>query len=307
MQVLLAPTVCLQRSPLIGRGFEAFGEDPVQSGVLAAHYINGIQERGVAACIKHYAAHDQSDMSIEDNIRMTVRTLREVHLMPFQRALKDANPWALMTAYHKINGCHASEHVELVKEILRGEWGYNGLVLSDWWGTYSTSEAINAGLDLEMPGPTLWRGKILSWAVESRKVSRKTIDDSVRRVLGLVNRVGPVLSSEKFNNNTEEARALVRQVSDESIVLLKNKANVLPLAKDGSRSYALIGDHWKNPAVAGGGSSEVAPYYVSSPFDAMVEVLGVDGFAYEPGCYCKSPAATISPFSYCHVADILSP
>jgi beta-glucosidase len=128
-QVLLAPTVCLQRSPLIGRGFEAFGEDPVLSGTLASHYINGLQSLGVGAALKHFAAHDQSPMSIEDSIRMSERTLREVHLLPFQIAVRNSNPWAIMTAYHKINGKHASEN-EVILDILRKEWGWKGCVMS---------------------------------------------------------------------------------------------------------------------------------------------------------------------------------
>ncbi|GJD04392.1 glycosyl hydrolase family 3 [Colletotrichum higginsianum] len=157
VHVLLAPTICLQRSPLFGRGFEAFAEDPYLSGILGAAYINGVQERGVATSVKHYAAHDQSDNSIEDNVCMTQRTLREVHLMPFQLVMRDSDPWTFMTSYNKINGVHVSEDPLLLKQVLREEWGFKGLVMSDWFGTYSTSEALNAGLDLEMPGPTQWR------------------------------------------------------------------------------------------------------------------------------------------------------
>ncbi|RSL40861.1 hypothetical protein CEP54_015995 [Fusarium duplospermum] len=160
IHVLLAPTVCLQRSPLLGRGFEAFGEDPLLSGMLAAAYINGVQGQGVAVCIKHFAAHDQSANSIEDNVCVTERTLREVHLLPFQLAMRHSDPWTLMASYNKINGVHSSESPFLLKTILRDEWGFNGLVMSDWFGTYSTSESVNAGMGLEMPGPALWRGKL---------------------------------------------------------------------------------------------------------------------------------------------------
>ncbi|KAJ3454862.1 hypothetical protein MRS44_013462 [Fusarium solani] len=270
VHMVLAPVVCLQRSALIGRGFEAFGEDPVQSGKLGGAYVNGLQERGVASCIKHYAAHDQSDNSIEDNVIMTQRTLRE----------------AFMSGYHKLNGIHCSESPELIKDILRDDWKYDGLVLSDWWGVYSTSEAINAGLDLEMPGPPDWRANLLDMAVRSRKVSMETLNSSVRRVLELVNRVGPILSLQgEQDNNTPESRELVRKLTADGLVLLKNDANVLPLRKDVRKRYGLIGDHWKRPAVAGGGSSEVEPYYISKGYGAMVEAVGEGNIDYELGCY----------------------
>lgn len=298
VHVVLAPVVCLQRSALIGRGFEAFGEDPVQSGKLGGAYVNGLQELGVASCIKHYAAHDQSDNSIEDNVIMTQRTLREVHTLPFQIAAKDSNPWAFMTAYHKINGVHVSESPELIKDILRDDWKYDGLVLSDWWGVYSTSEAINAGLDLEMPGPPDWRANLLDLAVRSRKVSMETLNASVQRVLELVNRVGPLLTlKEKKENNTPESREFVRKLTADGIVLLKNKAKVLPLSKDAGKQFGLIGDHWKRPAVAGGGSSEVEPYYISKGYDAMVELIGEKNISYELGCHCKFGSALLWPIS----------
>ncbi|KAH6686474.1 family 3 glycosyl hydrolase [Plectosphaerella plurivora] len=285
IHVLLAPTVCLQRSPLLGRGFEAFGEDPVLSGLLAAAYVNGVQELGVATSIKHFAAHDQSRNSIEDNVVMTDRTLREVHLLPFQLALRDSNPWTFMTSYNKINGVHSSEDPYLLQKILREEWGFQGLVMSDWWGTYSTSEALNAGLDLEMPGPTQFRGKALSVAVNSRKVSHATLNNAVRRLLELTAKVTAVSSPlNPAAADTPENRALVRKVAGDSIVLLKNKRQVLPLAKDASKTYGLIGDHFKHPALGGGGSAEVDPYYSVTPYEAMVELFGESNLTYAPGC-----------------------
>ncbi|KAL6364575.1 hypothetical protein LRP88_01978 [Fusarium phalaenopsidis] len=285
VDVLLAPTICLQRSPLIGRGFEAFGEDPFLSGILGSRYINGVQERGVATSVKHYAAHDQSDNSIEDNVCMTQRTLREVHLLPFQLALRDSDPWTIMTAYNKINGIHVSEDTLLLKQILRDEWGFKGLVMSDWFGTYSTSEAINAGLDLEMPGPTDWRGKRMSIAVNCRKVPQATVDESVRNVLSLINKVRRGEShNDSPASNTPEQRALIRQLVAESIVLVKNSRQKLPIKNPDKVKFGLIGDHIKNPALCGGGSAEVEPYYSVTPYDAIVEVVGTENVSYAPGC-----------------------
>ncbi|GKU04859.1 beta-glucosidase k [Fusarium langsethiae] len=285
VHVLLAPTLCLQRSPLIGRGFEAFGEDPFLSGTLGAHYINGVQEQGVGTSVKHYAAHDQSDNSIEDNVVMTERTLRELHMLPFQLALRGSDPWTIMTSYNKINGVHVSEDPLLMKQILREEWGYKGLVMSDWFGTYSTSEAINAGLDLEMPGPTDWRGKRLSIAVNSRKVSKATVDQSVENVLNLVNKVkAGEVSGKPPQSDTPEQRALIRQLVAESIVLLKNKKEWLPIQNPEKLKYGLIGDHVKNPSLCGGGSAEVEPYYGITPYEAIKEVVGEENITYTPGC-----------------------
>jgi beta-glucosidase len=286
VNILLAPTVCLLRSPLMGRGFEAFSEDPFLTGHLASAYINGIQEYGVGACIKHFAAHDQSSNSIEDNVCMTQRTLRELHLLPFQVALRCSKPLAVMTSYNQINGVHSSEDPLLLQTTLRDEWGFEGLVMSDWWGTYSTSEALNAGLDLEMPGPTQFRGKLLEIAVKTRKVSETALHNAVKNVLRLVQKVSAVPEQALDGDaNNDENRALIRKAAADSIVLLKNDKNVLPLSADGPKVYGLIGNHFEYPTLSGGGSAEGDPYYAVTPYQAMVEVVGGDNLVYTPGCY----------------------
>ncbi|KAF7554242.1 hypothetical protein G7Z17_g3046 [Cylindrodendrum hubeiense] len=284
-QVILAPTVCLQRSPLIGRGFEAFGEDPILSGTMASSYVNGTQENGVAVCIKHYAAHDQSTMSIEDSIRVTERTMREMHLLPFQLAVKHSNPWSFMTGYHRINGVHGSEDPWLIEKILREDWGWDGLVMSDWFGTYSTAEAINAGLDLEMPGPSRWRGELLLWAVMCRKVKERTIDARVRNLLNLINKVRPALAytPDGETGDTLQKREVCRRVASESIVLLKNEKSVLPLDPSTRRTYGLIGPGISLPAISGGGSADLVPHYVSTPLDAITGVVGEESHVTIPG------------------------
>ncbi|OBT91383.1 hypothetical protein VE01_10598 [Pseudogymnoascus verrucosus] len=282
------PGYQLPSATAIGATFDVnLMHHPVLSGTLALHYINGLQERQVAACIKHYAAHDQSAMATEDDVHMTERTLREIHLMPFQIAMK-SQPWAFMASYNRINGLHVSESPFMLTEILRKEWKFDGLVMSDWWGTYSTSEAVNAGLDLEMPGPAIWRGKQLVSAVECRKVPMKAIDTAVRNVLKLVDRThNPTAPRENETGDTEESRALTRKVAADAIVLLKNHRHILPLAKESIQTIGLIGEHFKIPATCGGGSSEVAPFYVSTPFDAIVEALGADRIQYHDGCYSR--------------------
>ncbi|PSK55226.1 Beta-glucosidase 1 [Elsinoe australis] len=285
IHAFLGPTVCIQRSPLIGRGFEAFGEDPVMSGNIAAALINGMQKHKVGAIIKHYAAHDQSAWSIEDNCIISQRALREVHLLPFHIAANKSKPWGFMTSYNKINGTHVAEHHQLLEEILRQDWGWKGLVMSDWGGTYSTSEAINAGLDLEMPGPTKWRGNILTWAVNSRKVPMAALDARVRNMLEFINKVKPEMpGASDLPQNDEQSQVLVRKVAAESIVLLKNDKKILPLDKKSGKKFGLIGPHWQLPAISGGGSADLVPYYISKPFDAFTKAVGQD-VPLQVGCY----------------------
>jgi beta-glucosidase len=266
------------------------------SGRLAAQFINGIQSRDVSACIKHYAAHDQSTASKEDNVVMTARTLREVHLMPFQIAMAHSKPWAFMSAYQMINGLHVSEDPFMLNTVLRDEWGFDGIVISDWWGTYSTSESLNAGMDLEMPGPSMWRGKQLLEAVGCRKVSRQTVDKSVRRLLDMIKRTKAHEEPhvpKGTGEDTEDSRRLIRKAAADSIVLLKNDNKILPLQSNRSVKYGLIGEHHKSPGNCGGGSSEVLPWYLCAPFDAITEVVGPENVRYEPGCDSELPFLTI--------------
>lgn len=289
-QVILAPTVCLQRSPLIGRGFEAFGEDPVLSGLMASDYINGVQKHDVAVSIKHYAAHDQSAMSMEDSVIASERTLRETSLLPFQLAVKHSNPWSFMTSYHRLNGVLTSESEWLLKKLLREEWGWDGLVMSDWFGVYSTSEAVNAGLDLEMPGPVRWRGDNLMLAMMARKVKKSTIDGCVRNVLNLANKVSPALERGKgqiAEGDSQEKRDVCREVANSSIVLLKNERKLLPLDPKPKRTYGLIGPNALYPAAGGGGSADLRPYYVSKPIQGLRAVVGDNEIRTAAGCEGK--------------------
>lgn len=303
VHVLLAPTVCLQRSPLMGRGFEAFSEDPVLSGLVAASYVGGLQERGIAACIKHFAAHDQSGNSVEDNVRMSDRTLRELHLLPFQLAQRRAEdaPWSYMTSYNRINGVHSSEDPYLLNQILREEWGFDGLVMSDWWGTYSTAASINAGMDLEMPGPTQFRGKLLSIAVQTRQVSKAVADEAVRNVLKFTQKIhqkgaAKTWSGDPAAANTADNRALVRKLVADGIVLLKNDEGHLPIRDAKKKTFGLIGHAFKLPALSGGGSAEGDPYYSVTPYDALAEVVDEENIKYTPGLYSKQS----SPFKVIH-------
>ncbi|PVH74233.1 glycoside hydrolase family 3 protein [Cadophora sp. DSE1049] len=277
-RVWLGPTVNMPRSPLGGRGFESFAEDPFLSGKIAGSYIRGAQSTGIVSTLKHFVANDQEHERMAVDVKVSDRALREIYLLPFQIALKYGNPGAIMTSYNKVNGVHVSESKFFLEEILRGEWGFQGMVMSDWYGTYSTSEALNAGLDLEMPGPTRWRGIIADLAVSSRKVTNATINSRARNVLNLVNRCMKIEDVSPFEGkrDTRRDRILNRKLASDGIVLLKNNNNILPLSVD-IEEVALIGPNWKNGAYCGGGSAQLEGYYTVTNYQGVVDQLTRNG------------------------------
>ncbi len=271
VHVLLGPTVNTHRAPLAGRNFECFSEDPYLASRMAVSYITGLQEQGVGACVKHYVCNDQEFERFSISSEVRERALREIYLAPFAAAVREAGAWTLMSAYNRINGTYASEHDELLVEILKGEWGFDGLVISDWYGMYS-AEVVASGLDLEMPGPARWMGEKAREAVESGKVAERDIDDKVRRLLRTLIRTGAFDrpgTAEERSIDRPEHRELIRKVGGEAIVLLKNEGNLLPLDKSRKQKIALIGANAKKISFQGGGSSQVSPHYVVSPLEAI--------------------------------------
>lgn len=267
--VLLGPTINIQRSPLGGRGYESFSEDPFLSGTLAGEYCKGVQEEDIITTPKHFVCNDQEHERLAVDSIVTDRALREIYLMPFMLAIKNARPKAVMTAYNKVNGTHVAENPKVL-DILRKDWGWEGLLMSDWYGTYSTSEGINAGLDLEMPGPTKWRGAALSHAVVSNKVRRHVLDERVRAVLKTVKEAaksGIAEDAEEDGLNRPDDQRFLRRVAAESIVLLKNENSILPF--DRSKAVAIIGPNAKVTTYSGGGSASLLPYYTVTPFDGV--------------------------------------
>jgi beta-glucosidase len=270
VHALLGPTVNIQRGPLGGRGFESFSEEPLLSGTIAGHYVNGLQEKNVSAVLKHFVCNDMEDQRMAVDTIVTERALREIYLMPFMVAIRLGQPHAIMTAYNQVNGVHAAEHPRLLQSILRDEWKWDGLLMSDWYGTYSTTEAIVAGLDLEMPGPARFRGQALQHAIMANKIKLSQLDDRVRAVLKLVNqacRSEVPQDAPEGELNREEDRKLLRDVASQSIVLLKNDDSVLPF--DNTKRVAVIGPNSKYAAYCGGGSAALNPYYVVTPFDGV--------------------------------------
>ena len=183
VHVLLGPTVCLPRTPLAGRTFESFSEDPILTAKIAVAYVRGVQGGGVACCIKHYACNDQEHERMTISAELDERALREAHLVAFEAAVREAGVMSVMTAYNKVRGVYCCEQPHLIGDVLRSEWGFEGVVMSDWFGTHSTAPAALAGLDLEMPGPPSWFGPNLAAAVRDGTVDQVVIDGQVRRVL----------------------------------------------------------------------------------------------------------------------------
>ncbi|KAK5709606.1 hypothetical protein LTR17_019635 [Elasticomyces elasticus] len=283
--VVLGPTINIQRGPLGGRGFESYSEDPLLAGVLAGHYCQGLQERHIIATPKHFVCNDQEHERMAVNSILTDRALREIYLLPFQIAIKMAQPGAIMTAYNRLNGVHCAERTDLLQDVLRDEWKWDGLVMSDWFGTYSTSEAINAGLDLEMPGPTRWRGEALTHAVQSNKIRMSVLDQRVRTVLKLVkaaDRSGVLENAPEKTLDRSEDRKILREVASNSAVLLKNDGDILPLRK--TSHVAVIGPNAKIATYCGGGSASLNAYRAVTPFEG-IEAQAEAGVDFAQGAY----------------------
>ena len=268
--VLLGPTVNVHRHPLAGRNFECFSEDPHLSSRIAVSYIQGLQSEGVGACIKHFVANDQEFERFSISSEVDARTLQEIYLPAFKSAVEEAQPWTLMSAYNRVNGTYVSENKTLLNEILKDEWGFDGMVISDWYGTYSDNVPA-AGLDLEMPGPARWMGEKVLEAVRNGTLDEAVIDDKVLRILRTLQRVGaldnPEIIAEQSIDNPAH-RALIRKTGREAIVLLKNDDDLLPITEK-IRSVAIIGRPAQTVTFQGGGSSEVNPHYVVHPLEAI--------------------------------------
>ena len=272
-RVLLAPTVNIHRSTLNGRNFECYSEDPFLASEIAVAYISALQARGVAATIKHFIGNESEYQRDTISSDIDERPLREIYMPPFEAAVKRAKTWAVMTSYNRLNGTYVSERAEIVNGVLKQEWGFDGLVMSDWSGTKSTAEAVNAGLDLEMPGPARYRGETLLKAYRDGKVSADALREASLRLLRLIDRVGafddPVIPPERADDRPE-VRALIRRAGAEGVVLLKNNG-VLPLHPQAGSTIAVIGPNAATAQIMGGGSAQINPHYRVTPLDALRE------------------------------------
>ncbi|MCR4406274.1 MAG: glycoside hydrolase family 3 C-terminal domain-containing protein [Anaerolineae bacterium] len=297
--ILLAPTVNIHRSPLNGRNFECFSEDPYLSARIAVAYIKGVQSQNVGTAVKHYVCNDSEFQRTTISSEVRERALREIYLPPFKAAVQEAHTWSVMASYNKVNGTYASENPYLLTDILSNEWGFEGLVMSDWFGTKSTAAAVKAGLDLEMPGPPVWRGEKLLQAFRAGEVDEATIDRSVRRLLRIIAKSGAFENPEDRPEQAvdkPEHRALTRQAAAEGMVLLKNDGNILPLDTEKIKSLAIIGPNARIARIMGGGSSHVNPHYAVTPFDGIVSKVGeAVKIGFEIGCTNHKLLPLINP------------
>ncbi len=290
VDVLLAPNVNLHRHPLGGRNFECFSEDPYLSSEMAVAYVLGVQSTGVCCAVKHLVGNDQEFERMSVNVEIDERALREIYLPPFEAAVRKAGAWSVMAAYNRFRGTYCSENAALLGGLLKEEWGFDGVVVSDYFGTHS-AEAVDAGLDLEMPGPPAWLGEHLVAAIGQGRVSREAVDGAADRMVRLMRRTrdrSAVLPSRP------ERIDLLRRAAGEGSVLLRN-VGVLPLDPGRLGRLAVIGPAATRICPQGGGAAEVTPPYVRAPLDALRETLGADRIVHEPGCVIPGPIPSIGP------------
>lgn len=273
VSVALGPGINIKRSPLCGRNFEYLSEDPYLAGVLATATVQGTQSLGIGTSLKHYAANNQETDRLRVDAQVDERTLREIYLPAFEAVVKRAQPWTVMCAYNKVNGTYASEHHWLLTEVLRDEWGFDGLVVSDWGAVHDRVAALAAGLDLEMPPALGYSEVAVVKAVQDGSLDEAVLDQAVRRVLRLVQQSGPALA-EGGSFDVEEHHALARTVAHESAVLLKNDGDVLPLRPASGARVAVIGEFARTPRFQGAGSSQVNPTRVDVPLEELMAAFG---------------------------------
>lgn len=302
--MLLAPCVNLVRTMQGGRNFESFGEDPYLTSRIALSYINGVQEEDVMACIKHYAVNNQEHERTTISAEVDERTLREIYLPAFETAVKEGKVASVMAAYNKLNGIYCAGNDFLLNKILKDDWGFDGFVVSDWGAVHSTLETAKYGVDLEMPFGTFLNESLIE-LVNEGKVGESIIDDKIRRMLRMI-----------FRFHLDEERALMKdetvlKISDgaayktsvESMVLLKNDNNILPLQKSSIKRIAVVGPNAAIARTGGGGSSRVAPLHSISPFDALKSKLKGVEIVYEPGCKIEGSINIISSTNLRTVID----
>ncbi|MFB7046323.1 glycoside hydrolase family 3 protein [Streptomyces microflavus] len=290
VHVLLAPTVNLHRTPLGGRHFEAYSEDPYLTGEIGTGYVRGVQDGGVATTVKHFVANDAETDRFTVNNTVAPRPLRELYLAPFERIVRNAHPWGIMAAYNQVNGSTMTEHRYLQNAVLRGEWGFDGFIVSDWLAARTTVGAITGGLDAAMPGPRTVYGEALADAVRAGEVDEKIVDLAVRNILLLAARTGALESAPPAVPAaalpaTVDGDALAREIARRSFVLVRNEvrdgADALPLAP--GTTVALSGALARDARVLGGGSALVFPDHVVSPLDGLTAALPEGALTYAVG------------------------
>lgn len=298
--VVLGPTVNLHRHPFGGRHFECYSEDPWLTSRIAVALIRGLQDAGVGACIKHYVANDSEFERHTISSEVDERTLRELYLVPFEAAVREADVASVMGAYNRVNGVYACEHPELLRRILKEEWGFRGFVVSDWFATQSTVASARDGLDLEMPGPARHLDAKLVEAVKAGEVPEAAVEEAADRLLDAIVRWGALASdpdAEERGVDRPEHRALARELAADAIVLLRNEGGTLPLEADGLERLAVVGPNAATAVIQGGGSSRVNPHHAVSPLAGLRARLG-ERVRHARGCtnHRSLPPLEAAPF-----------
>ncbi|MBQ8209945.1 MAG: glycoside hydrolase family 3 C-terminal domain-containing protein [Clostridia bacterium] len=267
VSTILGPAINIKRSPLCGRNFEYFSEDPYLAGKMAAAYINGVQSKNTGVSLKHFAVNNQEKRRYTVSAEVDERTLREIYLAGFETAVKEAQPWTVMCSYNRVNGEQVSESKKLLTDILRDEWGFKGLVVSDWGAVNDRVKGLANGLDLEMPGTYGMNAKKIKEAIENGSLSENVLDKAVRRIINLVFKWSQNRLECEYDREEHHRRA--KEVALKTMVLLKNDNNILPLDKN--KKIAFIGGYAKKPRYQGGGSSHINSYKVTGAYDASLE------------------------------------
>ena len=284
LSVVLGPAVNIKRSPLCGRNFEYFSEDPYLAGEMAASYINGVQSRNVGTSIKHFAANSQEHRRMSSSSNADERTLREIYFPAFETSVKKAQPWTVMCSYNRINGVYASENPWLLTEVLRNEWGFEGYVMSDWGAVSDRVAGVAAGLDLEMPSSGGVNDRKIVEAVRSGKLDEAKVDLACERILNIVYRY---LENAKPETpwDKEADHLLSAKIASECMVLLKNNG-LLPLSKEDD--VAFIGEFAAKPRFQGGGSSHINSFKTTSALEAAKDLKVTSAQGYSAGLDCAT-------------------
>ncbi|MEU4985358.1 glycoside hydrolase family 3 C-terminal domain-containing protein [Streptomyces sp. NPDC021969] len=294
VSVLLGPGINMKRSPLCGRNFEYFSEDPHLAGELGAALVDGVQSQGVGASLKHFAANNQETDRMTVSAEIDERTLREIYLPAFETVVTKAQPWTVMSSYNKINGTYVAESRRLLTGILREEWGFEGLVVSDWGGVGDRPETVAAGVDLEMPSSRGTGARGILEALAAGRLDERDVDAAVTRVLTLVDRALPALGEGAVGPafDADAHHALAREAATASAVLLKNDDALLPLDPDAGGPVAVVGEFARTPRFQGAGSSQVNPTRVDTALDALRAALdGRRDVTFAPGHVIESEEA----------------
>ena len=283
VNIVLGPAVNIKRTPLCGRNFEYISEDPYLTGILGSEYVKGMQSQGVGACVKHFAVNNQEDRRRTIDAIIDERTLREIYLKGFELIINDAKPWSIMAAYNKVNGKYCTENKHLLDDILRKEWKYNGIVISDWGGENDRVNGIEVGQELEMPGGRGNGAQEIVEAVQNGRIKEEDLDEIIDRIIEVSKKSNKYLEGDFDANNGKNNNSsytydkqlhhnIAQEIAEDSIVLLKNEDNILPIK---SRKIAVIGDLAKTPRYQGAGSSTINPYKLENAYDCIKEEYNI--------------------------------